>query len=76
MSIFKAIGSFLAKEVKNVEATIKTIYSEIQNDVPKVETIIAAAIADYKTLKALATSPDVEAAIQAVAILIADIEAL
>jgi tetrahydromethanopterin S-methyltransferase subunit A len=76
MSIFKAIGSFVSKEVTGAEKTIAAIGAFLKKEEPAVEKVLSTAIADYKILQTLATSPEVEAALAGLARFIADLMAL
>lgn len=76
MSIFKSIGAFLQKEITGAEKTTAAIGAFIKKEAPDAKAILAEAIAEYKALKALATSAEVESALQGLAVLIADLMAL
>lgn len=73
MSILKAIGTFVSKEVKGAEKTVAAVGAFLKKEEPKVETLLNTAIADYKVIQAAV--PVIEADLQAVAIFIADLMA-
>jgi hypothetical protein len=69
----QTVLQFLEKEVVGVETVVKAICAFITKEEPKVEKVLAEAIAAYKL--AVEALPQIEATITALAILIADISA-